>query len=94
MAYINIPYYQYPLIRTVSVTEDLLLLATAKSEKRRTTITNLVVVWSLCSVYTSMTKSKAVTLRMLHVFFAIAIARSRKIFVCKTLQTYGFSVQT
>ena len=34
----------------IIVTEDLLLLATAKSEKRKvcTTITELVVVWSLC----------------------------------------------
>ena len=35
-----------------AATEDLLLLATAKSEKhkRKTIITELVVVWSLCSV--------------------------------------------
>ena len=32
-------------------TEDLLLLATAKSGKHSITITELVVVWSLCSVY-------------------------------------------
>ena len=43
---------------------DLLLLAIAKSEKRKacTTITELVVVWSLCSVCTSVTKSKVVIL--------------------------------
>ena len=33
-----------------------------KSVKRSTTITELVVVWSLCSVCTSVTKSKAVIL--------------------------------
>ena len=33
-----------------------------KSIKRSTTITELVVVWSLCSVCTSVTKSKAVIL--------------------------------
>ena len=46
----------------LSPTEDLLLLATAtvKSVKRYLTITELVVVWSVCSVCTSMTKSKPV----------------------------------
>ena len=34
----------------------------AKSVKHSATITELVVVWSLCSVYTSVTKSKAVIL--------------------------------
>ena len=59
-----------------------------KSVKRRTTITELVVVWSLCSVYTSVTESKAVTLRTL-VLFAIAIVRSRKISVITvTLDEY------
>ena len=43
-------------------TEDLLLLAaaTVKSVKRCHTITELVVVWSVCSVCTSVTKSKVV----------------------------------
>ena len=45
-------------------TEDLLLLATQKVKivKPSTTITELVVVWSLCSICTSVTKSKAVVL--------------------------------
>ena len=63
-------------------TEDLLLLATekAKSVKRRTTITELVFVWSLCSVCISVTKSKVVTLKRF-TLFAVVIARSRKISV-------------
>ena len=51
-----------------------------KSVKCRTTVTELVVVWSLCSVCTSMIKSKVVTLKHF-TLFAIAIARSRKISV-------------
>ena len=51
-----------------------------KSVKRTTTITELVVVWSLCSVCTSVTKSKVVNLKH-STLFAIAIARSRKISV-------------
>ena len=76
------------VIRTLAhasqpLTEDLLLLATAKkvkSVKRRSTITELVVVWSLCNVCTSVTKSKVVTLKRF-TLFAIVIARSRKISV-------------
>ena len=53
----------------------------SKSEKvkRSTTITELVVVWNLCSVCTCVTKSKAVILYQHFMLFAIAIARSRKI---------------
>ena len=47
---------------TFSRCRRFLLLATAKSIKRRITITELVVVWSLRSIYASMTKSKAVIL--------------------------------
>ena len=63
-------------------TEDILLLATAKvkSVKRRTTITESVVVWSLCNVCTSVTKSKVVALKYF-TLFAMAIARSKKISV-------------
>ena len=49
----------YNVINISSITEDL-LLATAKSEKRKALhyyITELVVVWSLCSVCTSVTKA-------------------------------------
>ena len=51
-----------PVTSTLAITEDLLLLATAtvKSVKRCRTITELVVVWSVCSVCTSVTKSKVV----------------------------------
>ena len=67
-------------------TEDLLLLATAtvKSVKRCLTITELVVVWSVCSVCTSVTKSKVVGLHVQldalqrFILFALAFARSRK----------------
>ena len=73
-------------------TEDLLHLATAtvKSIKRCHTITELVVVWSVCSVCTSVAKSKVVgphiqldTLRLQHfTLFALAVARSSKTSVC------------
>ena len=67
-------------------TEDLLLLATAtvKSVKRCHTITELVVVWSVCSVCTNVTKSKVVgphiQLDTLQRFtlFALAVARGSK----------------
>ena len=67
-------------------TEDLLLLATAtvKSVKRCHTITELVVVWSVCSICTGVTKSKVVgphiQLDTLQRFtlFALAVARSKK----------------
>ena len=65
-------------------TEDLLLLATAtatvKRVKRCLTITELVVVWSVCSVCTSMTKSKPVgphiQLDTLQRFFALAVGKT------------------
>ena len=56
-------------------TKDLLLLATGKDINCSTNVTQLVVVWSLCSVCTSVTKV------ILSINFAIAIARSRKISV-------------
>ena len=64
-------------------TEDLLLLATAtvKSVKPCHTITELVVVWSVCSVCTSVAKSKVVgphiQLETLQCFtlFALAVAK-------------------
>ena len=48
-----------------------------KSVKSKTTITELVVVWNLCSICT---KSEVVTLKH-STLFAIAITRSRKISV-------------
>ena len=51
-----------------------------KSVKCKTTITELVAVWSLYNVCTSVTKSKVVTLKRF-TLFAIVIARSRKISV-------------
>ena len=65
---------------------DLLLLATAtvKSIKRCHTITELVVVWSVCSVCTSVAKSKVdgphIQLDTLQRFtlFVLAVARSSK----------------
>ena len=51
-------------------TEDLLILAmaTVKSVKRCHTITELVVVWSVCSVCTSVTKSDSYFCNDLGVF--------------------------
>ena len=58
-------YIKLPFLSVTDIhTEDLLLLATVKmiSVECSTAITELVVVWSLCSVCTSVTKSKAVIL--------------------------------
>ena len=71
--------------RSPYFTEGLPLLVIAKSEKHCTTITELVI---LCSVCTSATKSKAVILYNKYtpcsLLYYIATARSRKIISAAT----------
>ena len=74
-------FYGWVLNRYCKSTVDL-QQQRVKSVKRCTTITELVVIWGVCSVCTGVTKSKAVIFvnNTSHLNFAMTIARSWKNF--------------